>query len=232
MLRAGVGDERGVGAVGGEVERRAVAPAADELGGQLLLAAGVVARGLGELAAEAPRRPGAACGRRGRCRWRRAGRAPAPAGERVLLVAVAEDELAGADRPPVAVLQRRALAGQRVDAAALDRRLREAVGEAEVLGARRSAPTPAWSPTTVSPPWRSIASRSRRSRAASAAWSWALIITSTCDLRRCRTAPPSAPGRSRRRRRAARRAPPCRRGTPRGKPSSDVPGTPSASRPA
>ena len=143
VVARGVGDDGGVGAVGGEVERRAVAPAPDELGRQHApRRPGSGARRRRACGGRSPR-PGAACGRRGRSRWRSSWSGAGAARDRVLLVAVAEDELAGADRPPAAVLERRALAGQRVDAAALDRRLGEAVGEAEVLdpaGQRRARP--------------------------------------------------------------------------------------------
>ena len=90
---------------------------------------------------------------------------------------------------------------------------------------------PDWPPTTVIPPWRSIASRSIASRLASAAGSWALIITSTWISPRPNGASqcsgalsPTSPSSS------ARAAIPERNSS--GKPASDVPGTPSASSPA
>ena len=95
--------------------------------------------GVAQRARGTARRPGAACATPCRCRCARAARparsaAGACGSHARLLVLVAEDELAERERPPAAVLararRRRALL---VLVDALDRRLREAVGEAEVL---------------------------------------------------------------------------------------------------
>ena len=82
VVARGVGDDRGVGAVGGEVERacrRASARRAWPRAAPRRPGGG--ARRRRACGGRSPR-PGAACGRRGRSRWRRAGRAPAPAGSR------------------------------------------------------------------------------------------------------------------------------------------------------
>ncbi len=140
VVAAGVGDDPRIGPAGRHRERRAVAPAAHDLRGQQLLAAPEVAGALGELAAE-----------RGDVLAQLAVDEVRPVDrelvgirrdrQRALLVGVAEDELAGPDRAPAVLAVRRALARARLDAGALDGRLREAVGEPEVLrpvGERRA----------------------------------------------------------------------------------------------
>ena len=128
-----------VGAVGAQDERAAVAPAPDELGRDELLVELQALGLLGELGAEAgdvlvqlaPHHVArVAVEGRGR-----RGRGPA------VLVLVAQDELArldrapsrAAQRPPRHALVRDPLAADVLAGDALDGRLREAVGEAEVL---------------------------------------------------------------------------------------------------
>ena len=107
-----VAGEGGIRPLGRELQRRAVTPATHDLGGQQSLAARIGPRRLGQLPAKrgdvlvqlAVHEKGAVRAERGRRRrrWKHA-----------LLVAVAEDELAGADRAPPVPPPRGALPGQR-----------------------------------------------------------------------------------------------------------------------
>ena len=131
-------------------------------------------------------------------------------GSDVLLVRVAEDELArrgsAASRPLRGRARRRASGAK---PAALDRRLREPVGVAEVLDAARAARRRTRRRRPSSPPFARPRARTRASCALSACWSAALIITSTWTPG---VAEPRLPvlGRARRRRRrAGSPGPPC-----------------------
>ena len=136
MLRLSSLADRGIGPLWREGERRAVAPAADDLRRQQLLAARIELGGYGQLPAErgdvlvelAVDEKGAVRAQLRRRRRRR---------KHALLVAVTEDELSGADRPPASALGDGSLAGERSHTAALDRRLSKTVGITEVLDATR-----------------------------------------------------------------------------------------------
>ena len=131
MIRVGSSTMSGVGPVGGEHERRPVAPAPDDLGREHVGTAGVVAalllhvgaegRDVGlELAVDLER--AVAVKRRGR-----------GVGQTAVLVDVAVQELACADVAPAAGAVGLAVARACLHAAPGDRRLRDPVEEAEVV---------------------------------------------------------------------------------------------------
>ena len=113
--------------LGREVDRRAVAPAPDDLGGEQFLAAGIELCRLRKLGSEggdvlvelSVDEEGAVCGE-----LVGGGRV----GKDVFLVGIADDELAGVKRPPGAPAERCAVAGLRRQASTLDVRLGEPVG--------------------------------------------------------------------------------------------------------
>ena len=137
LLRLLVGHDRRVGMLGREVDRRAVAPAADDLGREQFLTAGIELRRLRELGPEGGHvLVELSVDEEGAVRRELVGRGRV--GQHVLLVGIAQDELAGTKRPPVAAAQRRAAAGLRRQAGTLDVRLGEPVGVTEVLAGNRA----------------------------------------------------------------------------------------------
>ena len=132
VLRFGIVGQGRVRGIGRKFDGRAVAPAADELGGEFLLAAGVVAAQFVEVGAEggdvlvqlAVDHEAAVVGeqvRHGRDR------------EFAGFVGVAEEEFAGGKRYPVAIFGQFALTGLTVALGAFEIGIAEAVGITEVL---------------------------------------------------------------------------------------------------
>ena len=190
-----------------------------DLGRELLLVAVLVQLGgVARASAGTARRPGGACATPCRCRCARAARRrvrqPPLWVDAAVLVLVAEDELARRERPPArrpSAARRRRGRAVRL-AGALDRRLGEAVGEAEVLA--RAVPSTRGLLLVDDRQARVRVDRAAqrpRAAASSAVSSSALIVTSTCASPVPSARLPAAPGRSGRRRRAAARgrAMPC-----------------------